>query len=47
VLGQAEPRMRVDYLIIELLRNSATIVYVDYFGDGEITYYDPRERRAA
>ncbi len=47
VLAMAEPRMSVDLLIIELLRNGAQIVYVDYLGDGELTYYDPSERSAA
>jgi hypothetical protein len=47
VLGQAEPRMSVDFLVIELLRNDASLVYVDYEADGDIICYDPRERRVA
>ena len=47
VFGLGEPRMPTDLLIIELIRNGAAVVFVDYLGDGELTLYDPAERSAA
>jgi len=47
VFALDELRMAVDLLVIELLRNGASRVFVDYDCSGDLTLYDPSSERSA
>jgi hypothetical protein len=46
VLALDEPRQVVDILVVELLRQGADSVLIDYDGRGELTRYSARKRTA-